>query len=205
MHAWMKEYKKEWIIIVNIQCFQCTKHCSQCFIKSLNPHTSLVGKFAITCILQMRKVRHARLNNVPKVTQLEEGEQSLKWGTKGCCKLGPRSKHWELGVSLFIRNLSPFSLHGGFLAKLPPEMCYFLEADLHPGGQNESGCCPDWLWRGAPAGPAWQLQGAEDGLLLPGRQGSRPLASSSGDRPAQGAPLWSLSRKPNVCLSGWLY
>lgn len=84
----------------------------------------------IICTLQMRKVRRTRLSNVPEATHLgsgagEPGFELKQSGSTGCGKQGPRSKRWELGSSSFIQ-ISPFSLHGGFLAKPPPECAVSL-------------------------------------------------------------------------------
>lgn len=78
------------------------------------------------------------------------GFEPKQSGSRGCYKLGPGSKHWELGSSSFIQ-IPPFSHHGSSVAKPPPELLCSPGADLALGGQSQPGCCPGWQRQEVPA------------------------------------------------------
>ena len=79
----------------------------------------------------------------------EPGFELEPSGSRGRCKLSPRSAGRKLGVSPFI-PVSPFSMVF-FTAKPPLEMCFFLGANLGPGAGVGlvavlAGCKRRYLW-----------------------------------------------------------
>lgn len=95
----------------------------------------------IICTLQTRKVRHAKLSNVPKARQL--GSEGIRVWTEAVWLrrvLQTGSQKQTLGVrqSLFDPRELPFLLPGSFLAELPPvaEQTSVRVARVHLGDRK---------------------------------------------------------------------